>query len=86
VPQLVQPLHSVHFKLTLSVRRVDITTPIISIANTKMGVDRHTNSNSPMSGIISVCNASYSKGIAYKLYNVPKYRTYLKWSEVANVI
>ena len=64
---------SVRFELTLNVRRIGITSPIISIANTKTGFVLRTDSGSPVSGIqISVCNASYNKGMTYRLYNVPK--------------
>ena len=39
-----------------------------------------------MSGIqVSVCNASYSKGMTYRLHNVPKYRTYPAYGEKSSM-
>ena len=86
MPQLVQPLHGVYFELTLAVARTGITSPIISIANSKTVIVLRT--GNAMNKIqISVCSAPYSKGMTYRWYNVPQYRTYLNsGSEVANVI
>jgi len=79
MPQLIQTLCNVYFKLTLSVCPKIFTLPIVSlsITETKSRIVLRTDSGNPVSRIqISVCNTSCSKGIAHKLYNVPKYRTY----------
>jgi len=89
VTQLIETLCSVYFKLTLSVRPKTFTSLIVSlsITDTKSRIVLRMDSRNSINGIqISVCNVSHSKGMTYRLHNVPKYRTYPTYGQKVIIV